>query len=451
MKKFDTKGVHNERNRCSKCGNIVHLEGFQCPTKKYQCKACHKFGHFTSMCYQKKHAYSKSRRPKVHQLQAGTVYTCNNASYDHLDYNSTANDSFCLQVKIKHNQMKEQRVPRPIQLITNLAYRLQPHHQRNLYLRARLDMSANFNLMPANMYQLVFSDPNMKKLTPSKLQVATYMTDTIKIVGSCTFHLVHPDTKRLLEKTFYIVMNDGSVLFSCKTTLLLGLSQPRSRLDYLPHRASLITSSVDHPKKTRAVLHVQKQEVSVQRNKQKEAAQTPAATKQGPRLITNKEMIVQKYPDVFQEVGTFLGADYHIQIDSSVPPKQTPCWPIPIHLKEMFQQEISKMLQTGVLVPVHEATPWINSFFFVEGKERLGYLKLCICLDPTNLNKAITREPYHFRMHEDIAHLLADVCIMTVCKCKKGYWHQKLDKASYYLTTFNMEFGRYRYTIMVSS
>ena len=51
-------------------------------------------------------------------------------------------------------------------------------------------------------------------------------------------------------------------------------------------------------------------------------------------------------------------------------------------------------------------------------------------------------------MPEDIAHLLAEVCIMTVCDCKKGYWHQRLDEASSYLTTFNTEFGRYRYTVM---
>ena len=83
-------------------------------------------------------------------------------------------------------------------------------------------------------------------------------------------------------------MNDGSMLLSCKTTLLLGLIQPRSRLDYLPPRASLITSPADHPKKTRTVLHVQKQETSTQKNKQKEAAQTPVVTKQGPKLITKR-------------------------------------------------------------------------------------------------------------------------------------------------------------------
>ena len=51
-------------------------------------------------------------------------------------------------------------------------------------------------------------------------------------------------------------------------------------------------------------------------------------------------------------------------------------------------------------------------------------------------------------MLDDIAHLLADACIMTVCDCKKGYWHQKLDQASSYLTTFNTDIGKFRYTVM---
>ena len=191
-----------------------------------------------------------------------------------------------------------------------------------------------------------------------------------------------------------------------------------------------------------------KQEVSTQRKEQEVAAQTTAVQIQGPKLITSKEMILQEYPDVFLGIGKFLGADYHIQIDSSIPPKQTSCWPIPIHLKEVFQQEINKMLQAGVIVPVHEAILWINSFVLVERKDKLWNLKLCICLDPTNLNKVIIREPYHFRTPEDIAYLLADACIMTVCNCKKGYWHQKLDETSSYLTTFNMRIGRYRYTVM---
>ena len=106
------------------------------------------------------------------------------------------------------------------------------------------------------------------------------------------------------------------------------------------------------------------------------------------------------------------------------------------------------MLQAGILVPVTEATLWINSFVLVESKDHQGQVKLRIYLDPTNLNKAVTREPYHFCTPEDISHMLVDACILTVCDCKKGYWHQSLDETSSYLTTFNTEIGRYRLLVM---
>ena len=42
------------------------------------------------------------------------------------------------------------------------------------------------------------------------------------------------------------------------------------------------------------------------------------------------------------------------------------------------------MLQSRILVPVMEATPWINSFVLVESKDNQGQLKLRICL-PNNI------------------------------------------------------------------
>ena len=200
------------------------------------------------------------------------------------------------------------------------------------------------NLIPVSRYKLVFQDPSMKKLAPSSLEIGTYITDTVKIVGSCVFYLAHLDTKKLVEVTFFVVMNDGSILLSCKTTLMLGLIQPRKRLDYLPPRASLITSSADHSKKTKSTLNVQKQEVSAQTVTQEVATQTPEHKCAVPKQITSKDQILLEYPDVFEGIGNFPGPSYHIQIDPSITPKQPPCHPIPVHLKEAFKQEIDKML-----------------------------------------------------------------------------------------------------------
>ena len=133
------------------------------------------------------------------------------------------------------------------------------------------------------------------------------------------------------------------------------------------------------------------------------------------KLITTYEKILQEYPDVFEGIGKFPGPPYHINIDPKVTPKQTPCRLILIHLKSAFQKEIHQMLHANILLPVNKATLWINSFVLMEKRSNHGHVKLRICLNLTNLNKAIVRELYHFQTPNDIAHLLADACILTVC------------------------------------
>ena len=83
--------------------------------------------------------------------------------------------------------------------------------------------------MPVSDYKLVFNDAELKKLALSNLEIGTYTTDAVKIVESCLCYLVHPDTKKLQEVTFYVAKNDGSILLSCTTTLELGLIQPCTR------------------------------------------------------------------------------------------------------------------------------------------------------------------------------------------------------------------------------
>ena len=106
--------------------------------------------------------------------------------------------------------------------------------------------------------------------------------------------------------------------------------------------------------------------------------------------MKTKEQIQEQYPELFKGIGQFPGEPCHIHMNSSITPKQTPCRPVPVHLKHTFQQEIEKMLTARVIKPVHEVTPWINSFVIVESIDKsTGKPKLHICLDPTNLNKAI--------------------------------------------------------------
>ena len=151
----------------------------------------------------------------------------------------------CVQAQSKINK-------KPACLITNLPYKLKQHENRDHYLRARLDTCTDVNIMPALVYKLVFHDPNLEKLTPNNLQIGTYTNDMVKIVGTCKLYLVHPDTKKLVETILYVATNDGSGLLSCKSTLVLDLIQPMSRLDYLPPQGKLDHKHVRPPKEDQA-------------------------------------------------------------------------------------------------------------------------------------------------------------------------------------------------------
>ena len=290
----------------------------------YQCKSCHKFGHFTSLCFikgQQKQAYHKHQKPKAHQLTAGTIH-----SYESQSDSEGSENSFCIQLQVKCVQAQTKVDKKPTCLITYLPYRLKMHENRNFYLRARLNTCPDINIMPASVHKLVFRDPSMEKLIPNKLQIGTYTSDTVKIVGTCKLYLVHLDTKKLIETIFYVATNDGSVLLSCKSTLALDHIQQRSRQDYLPPRASLLTSTQVHPMKTKQVptpvyIHSSKQ-LSTQSHSQAEASMpsnvqdslhVPEVKQQRSyNKITSKDLIMKHYPDIFEGIGQVHGSSiYH--------------------------------------------------------------------------------------------------------------------------------------------
>ena len=100
--------------------------------------------------------------------------------------------------------------------------------------------------MPVAVYQLMFKDPSLKKLTPSTLEIETYMNNIMNIIGSCQFYILHPEMKKLIKVIFFVAQENGSVLLSCRMTMALGLIKPHAQLNYLPPRASLLTSTCDH-------------------------------------------------------------------------------------------------------------------------------------------------------------------------------------------------------------
>ena len=96
----------------------------------------------------------------------------------------------------------------------------------------------------------------MKLASSSKLEIGTYIADKIKVIGSCTLLVVHPDTQCLKEVTFHVTSHEGNVVLSCVTTLDLCLIEPHTNLDSISSNASLVTSKADYPRKKKSQKHM---------------------------------------------------------------------------------------------------------------------------------------------------------------------------------------------------
>ena len=96
------------------------------------------------------------------------------------------------------------------------------------------------------------------------------------------------------------------------------------------------------------------------------------------------------------------------------------------------------------IIKVKTPTKWVSSLLLKEKPN--GELR--VCLDPTDLNKAIMRDHHPIPVVDDIIPELGDSDLFTKLDLKDGYWHVKLTEEASYLTTFNTPFGRYRFLRM---
>ena len=118
---------------------------------------------------------------------------------------------------------------------------------------------------------------------------------------------------------------------------------------------------------------------------------------------------------------------------------------MPIQLKDKLQAELREMESQDIIARVTQPTDWVNSLVIREKENG----RLCLCLDPKDVNKAIRREHHPIPTLEEITPKLAGAKLFRKLDGRNGaYWNVKLDEESSYRTTFNTPFGRYRFLRM---
>ena len=90
-----------------------------------------------------------------------------------------------------------------------------------------------------------------------------------------------------------------------------------------------------------------------------------------------------------------------LDLDSSISTVVHPPRKVPVSLKEKIEEEVDRMETAEVAVKQKEPTDWVNGMVAVVKPN-----KLRICIDPPDLNEAISRE--HFPM-TNIEEVVADM------------------------------------------
>ena len=230
-------------NQCTRCGDSLHAQGFNCLAKKYQCKHCTKIGHFTKMCFNKiahpqPQQYHRDKPKQAHQIvvpeHSSKLYQntckCDNDGKFMITFQLIAQPQRSI-----HNQRVTTSYAQKC-LHANIPYQLKPYHKHNKYLHVQLDTCADVNLMTESVYKLVFNDLQTTKLAKNDIDLTFYTRHSVDLIGKCTFYMLNKATQQPIKVEFYIAKEEGSVLLSQETVFKLPLLDVKPRLEYLPSK-----------------------------------------------------------------------------------------------------------------------------------------------------------------------------------------------------------------------
>ena len=171
--------------------------------------------------------------------------------------------------------------------------------------------------------------------------------------------------------------------------------------------------------------------------------ETPIYHEPGTVSCKTVEDLKKLYPNSFDRLGSLKGA-YNIRIDPSVKPVTHARRKVPIESKEAIDRELDYLIEEEIITEQVEPTPWVSSVTFP--RKPNGDVR--VCLDPSNLNKAIIREHHKPMTVEEIAHELAGATVYTKADALKAFLQIHLTHEASLLTTFNSHRGRLQFLRM---
>ena len=164
-----------------------------------------------------------------------------------------------------------------------------------------------------------------------------------------------------------------------------------------------------------------------------------------PGTVSSNTMedLKKLYPNSFDRLGSLKGA-YNIRVGPTVKPATHARRKVPIKSKEAIDKKLDYLIEEEIITEQVETTTGVSSVTFPRKPNR----EVRVCLDPSNLNKAIIREHHKPMKVEEIAHKLARATVYAKADALKAFLQIHLTHEASLLTMFNSHRGWLQFLCM---
>ena len=187
---------------------------------------------------------------------------------------------------------------------------------RDETVKFQSDCGATVNILPADIYQKVYNDPNMTRLQKTQTTLVMFNKSELKPLGCIKVETLNPKNKQCFLTEYTVVPNGHTALLGAQSIQQFGL----------------ITVNTDN------ILSVSD-------------------------AIPAQPDVVSKFGDVFSGEGK-LPDKLHLEIDKSVPPVVLPVRKVPFAVQEPLRQELEHLVTKGILEPVDVPTDWFHQWWW---------------------------------------------------------------------------------------
>ncbi|XP_063955531.1 uncharacterized protein K02A2.6-like [Lytechinus pictus] len=412
---------HQRSPGTEKCANCTYLHRHPeyCPAAKEKCRKCGKMGHFSksSRCRMNDAEYQQRSGQNDFGKDRDRVERSGGGSrHRHRDRREVKNIDADDRQKQTDDEYEtdEEQVEVFIDLVVDELNTTEWTHELmidGVNVTFKLDTGAQVNILPTD----VFNNTNLT-LDKSNVTLRSYSGHAMKPIGQTKCKVVVGKSVYFL--TFQVV--DGGV------KPILGMRACK-HMNLIQRCISDVTSAKP-PSPPNAPAPTPNHCASADKLDFERSGRDPLA----------------RHAELFTGLGRLRNHEYNILIDHTVTPVK--CLPrtTPHKLRDKVKAELDRMQELGVIERVNLPTDWVNAMTVVHKPDG----RVRICLNPRGLNAAIKREHYPMPTFEQIAARIPNAQVFSKFDATSGYWQLPLTEESSYLTTFNTQFGRFRYNVM---